>query len=76
MLVANLTAEPQIVRLWDGWLGRRVAIRRLDEHSFEEATNRPLAFRRATPDELLFPTGRLELALLPYAVLRLDSVTA
>jgi hypothetical protein len=76
MLVANLTAEPQIVRLWDGWLGRRVTIRRLDEHSFEEATNRPLDFRRATPDELLFPAGRLELALLPYAVLRLDSVTA
>ncbi|MBL8293714.1 MAG: hypothetical protein JNN08_17850, partial [Bryobacterales bacterium] len=73
MLVANLTAEAQVARLWDGWMGRQVQIRRLDEHSFERACDSPVAYRRATTEQLDFPSGRLEIPLLPYSVIRLDT---
>lgn len=73
MLVANLTADVQVARLWDGWMGRQVQIRRLDEHSFEHAGNSPIPYRRATTEQLDFPSGRLEIPLLPYSVIRLDA---
>lgn len=72
LILANLTPTLQLARLWDGWLGRRVTLRRLDEHSFIDATAKPAAFRNADSEWVQFPSGRLDVALMPYAVVTLD----
>ncbi|MCC6585120.1 MAG: hypothetical protein IT168_00245 [Bryobacterales bacterium] len=72
LMLANLTPTLQVARLWDGWLGRRVTLRRLDEHSFQDATTKAGAFRGADSEWVQFPSGRLDVALMPYGVVTLD----
>ncbi|MBI3679919.1 MAG: hypothetical protein HY235_05925 [Acidobacteria bacterium] len=72
VLVANLTADAQAVRLtWPG--APRVRIKKLDEHSVRAATTAAESWRLQPGDLLAAPGGVLEVALAPYAVARLDS---
>ncbi len=70
-LVANFTPELQFVRWNKSGFGTRVLVKSLDEHSYEEATKTPQAWR-AKPGLLLENSGDLQITLLPYAVLRID----
>ena len=70
LLVANLTADTQVVQVvWDG-LGSAPKLRRLDESSVERAVGDPEAYRSAAGEILTGGKGRL--ALPPFAVWRLD----
>jgi D-apionolactonase len=70
VLLANLTAEPQRCSL--GPLDvSEVALRVLDEATVEHALDDPEAFR-ATRERRPIASGRLELELGPYSVVRLD----
>ena len=70
-VVANFTPELQLVRWNKSGFGARVRVKSLDEHSYEEATKTPHAWR--TKSGLLFEnSGDLLITLLPYAVLRID----
>lgn len=70
ILLANLSARPQIVRVTGAELGGSARVKRLDESSADAAMRQPERFRAETG--LLMETGKggLELFLLPYAVLR------
>ncbi len=73
LLVANMTAEAQTARLRFGSPQKRLAIRRLDEHSVEQATQSPEAWKAAPADTLSSASGTIDLALAPYAVVWLDA---
>jgi len=70
-LVANLTPAAQACVL-AGLDAERVSIRRLDETTFEVASERPDEFR-AHGESVDTPGGRLSVELAPYAVLRVDA---
>jgi hypothetical protein len=70
ILVANLTGDPQDLKIKTGTCTARV--RYLDETTIEQAVRRPEEFRRepgATQDSV---SGKIELKLLPCAVARVD----
>jgi len=70
LLVANLTADAQVLQVaWDG-LGAAPILRRLDEDTVERAVGDPEAYRHAAEETL--GGGDLELELPPFAVWRLD----
>lgn len=69
-LVANLTAEAQRVRL-EG-LGERVAVWTLAATSAEAAIQSPATFRQDATLAMTTVGGKLELALLPYAIACID----
>lgn len=69
-ILANLSPQPQQVTAHN--LSRHVRVRCLDETNAEEAMRSPEDFR-SQEGELREPaSGRLELSLLPYAIVRLD----
>jgi D-apionolactonase len=68
LLIANLTPEPQSVRI-DGLTGE-VAIRRLNAETAELAISDPQKFRSRF--ETISSTGELTLTLAPFEVARLD----
>lgn len=70
VLVANMTAEPQVLRL-RGAPGR-VRARVLDETNAEEVTTAPERFRQQAGEEIEVQTSAMELPLRPYAIARLD----
>ena len=70
ILVANLTGDPQDLKIKTGTCTARV--RYLDETTAEQATRRPEEFRAQTGGQQESVSGKIELKLLPYAVARVD----
>lgn len=72
VLLANLSPEPKLVRVASAELGPFVRVKHLDEHTAVQAMESPEAWRR-DPGLLMqnSPAG-LQLALLPFAVARID----
>ena len=70
ILVANLTGEPQDLKIKTGTCTARV--RYLDETTAEQASRRPEEFRAHTGEQKESVSGKIELKLLPYAVARVD----
>ncbi|HUQ94135.1 MAG TPA: hypothetical protein VM120_20810 [Bryobacteraceae bacterium] len=75
-LLANMTAEPQAVRLVWPSTHQRLALRKLDEHTLRSATESPENWRTQPANTLGLESGTVELSLAPYAVARIDSVEA
>ena len=69
-ILANLTGEPQAVRVQG--LGARVRVRSLDERNAEDAMRWPERFRAQEGDLLETDEGALACELMPYGVLRVD----
>jgi len=72
MLIANLTADAQVVRL--PFAGSRVWMKRLNGGNLMEAMLTPEAFRAKPGDELRLSKEELRLSLLPHELLRLDNL--
>ena len=70
ILVANLTGDPQDLKIKTGTCTARV--RYLDESTAEQATRRPEEFRAHTGGQQESVSGKIELKFLPYAVARVD----
>jgi hypothetical protein len=70
ILVANLTREPQELKIKTGTCTARV--RYLDETTAEEAVRRPEEFRKQTGQPAESVSGKIELKMLPCAVARVD----
>jgi hypothetical protein len=70
LLLANLSGEPQRVRLAD--LGEAVWVKALDETNAEQAMRSPEEFRLQPGTPHRARSGRLELTVRPYAVVRVD----
>jgi hypothetical protein len=71
VILANLSAEAQQVTVRN--LGRQVQIRQLDESNVEAAMQAPEEFRVEQGDLQQTSDGALQLDLLPYAIVRIDS---
>ena len=71
VLLANLGPKLQYVRVRNSKLGGYVRVKRLDEFSGEEAMRYPESFRD-NPGLLQQISNPIEIALLPYAIVRLD----
>ena len=73
LLIANLTPALQYVTVVNSRLGGYVRVKRLDEMSAEEAMDSPERFREK-PGLLHQVEGtQLEISLLPYSTVRVDS---
>lgn len=72
LILANLSPQPQVVRLEGAALPRELTVRGLDLEGVEEALERPLRFLRR-PGHRLLRRGALELPLEPCALLCLDA---
>lgn len=72
LILANLSPQPQVVRLEGDALPRELTVRGLDLEGVEEALERPLRFLRR-PGHRLVRRGALELPLEPCALLCLDA---
>jgi hypothetical protein len=70
VLVANLTTEPQELRIKSGSGTGRV--RYLDESTAETAVRRPEEFRKLPGETQPAVAGKLELKLHPCALARVD----
>jgi hypothetical protein len=70
VLLANM--RPEARRVTAELPAGEARVRTLDERSAEEAMRAPEAFRAREGELLAVKGGRLELALLPYAVARVD----
>jgi D-apionolactonase len=73
VLLANLSAEPQRVVLPN--LSGRVRVRYLDETNAVEAMRSPEKFRQQEGESQQI-SGTLELNLQPYAIARIDTISA
>ncbi|HYP08591.1 MAG TPA: hypothetical protein VER03_20315 [Bryobacteraceae bacterium] len=73
LLVANLTAELQQIRMMNPGFSKAVRVTMLDEHTVAHAMSNPEAFRRQ-PGSLreLGSAAALTISLLPYAYARID----
>ncbi len=75
ILLANLNADSQFVRLIYPSLPQYVRVKRLDETDVEEAMRSPESYR-AAPGLLQQTAGKqLALSLLPFSVCRIDAAT-
>jgi hypothetical protein len=72
LILANLSPQPQVVRLEGAALPRELTVRGLDLEGVEEAAERPLR-SLSRPGHHLLRRGALELPLEPCALLRLDA---
>jgi hypothetical protein len=72
LLLANLSPELQAVRIPNAGLGRAVRVTVLDEHTAGEATRKPEQFRKTAGRMVETGSGTLQIALLPYAVAKID----
>jgi hypothetical protein len=72
LILANLTNEPQQVTLEN--LNEQVQIYHLNETNVETAMQSPEAFRAAPGEAVSTSAGTLEVTLLPYGLVRIDSV--
>ena len=73
LLLANLRADPQTVTV-EG-LSALVKLRVLDETNVEAAMPSPETFRNQAGESIATLNGTLEVTLLPYAVVRIDSTS-
>jgi len=73
VLLANLSPQPQQVTVRN--LGQRVRVRVLDETNALDAVRSPEDFRGQAGQLLATSAGALDLSLLPYAVVRIDSLS-
>jgi hypothetical protein len=73
ILLANLSPEPQSVRVTGANLGRSVRVRFLDETNAEQAMLSPEQFRAEMGEGAQTSQGELELRLRPFAIARIDS---
>jgi hypothetical protein len=74
IVLASLIPTPQRVRIQHG--GRCMRVRLLDERNAEAAMRDPERFRAHAGELLDTPDGSLTLELLPYAIARIDVLTA
>lgn len=72
ILVANLGPDPQYARIVGSGLGPSVRIRRLDEHSYAEATSSPEAYRKSGGQPVTLRSDAIELGLLPFEYVSID----
>jgi hypothetical protein len=70
ILVANLTGEPQDVKIKTGTC--RARVRQLDETNAEAAMRDPETFRAQVDAAKESVAGKIEIKLLPYAIARVD----
>jgi D-apionolactonase len=73
VLVANMTGELQSVLLQS--LSERVRVRTIDETSAPQALSAPELFRARDGDLIRTTKGSLDVTLLPYAVMRIDTAS-
>ena len=73
ILLANLESTPQDVRLVYPGLGAKVRVRQLDETNVEETMRSPESFRSIKGRIAETEDKALQLSLLPYASVRIDS---
>jgi hypothetical protein len=72
VVLANLSPEAQQVRVQN--LSQGVRVRHLNEANAEAAMSSPEDFRAEEGESMQTTGGALELSLLPYAIVRIDSV--
>jgi hypothetical protein len=72
VLLANYSGKLVYCRMSVAGLGRSVLVKRLDEFSAARAMRDPDAFRREAGLRTEVAGGRLEIALLPYSLVRAD----
>lgn len=72
VVVANLTDERAQVRIEN--LSQQVQLRYLNETNMEIAMQAPEAFRAASGEVASTSTGALDLELLPYGLVRIDTL--
>jgi D-apionolactonase len=70
VLAANLTGETQEIKIKSGSV--RASIRYLDETNVEQAMTCPEEFRRSPGAVIEAAAGKLEIALRPFALARID----
>lgn len=73
ILLANLSPEPQSVRVTGANLGRSVRVRFLDETNAEQAMLSPEQFRAEMGEGAQTSQDELELRLRPFAIARIES---
>jgi len=72
VLVANLTAEVQPIVVDGRWLGNQARLVWLDEHSYDGAVRNSGLYGMNRGSLMEASGGKYRLALLPYAVVRMD----
>jgi D-apionolactonase len=70
LLLANLTPEVQYLRITHEVTMPRLSVWTLDEHSAIQAMTKPEEFRE-TPEQGLYDQSPIEIAMLPYAYMKL-----
>lgn len=75
-LIANMTPEPQTVRVAWPSATRRVRVRKLDEYSVRDATLYPEAWRMQQGDLITLAGAGIDVSLAAYGVVRIDTADA
>jgi len=74
LLLANLTADVQYLRIRDEDMLPGANLRTIDERSAIRAMTQPGEFRKSAPRCVSYPSpGEIEIALLPFSYMRVDS---
>jgi hypothetical protein len=76
VLVANLSPQSRYVRIRNAGFGNRIRVLHLDEVSAARAMHSPEEFRGARPGLIETRGDVVEIALLPYALARIDPAEA
>ena len=72
VILANLSPEPQYVRMLHPELTKYVRVKHLNETNAEQAMRSPESFRKDQGLLLQTSGNQIELCLLPYALVRID----
>jgi hypothetical protein len=72
VILANLSPEPQYVRMLHPELTKYVRVKHLNEINVEQAMRSPESFRKDQGLLLQTSANQIELCLLPYALVRID----
>ena len=72
VILANLSPEPQYVRMLHPELTKYVRVKHLNEINVEQAMRSPESFRKDQGLLLQTSGNQIELCLLPYALVRID----
>jgi hypothetical protein len=76
IVVANMSPQSRYVRIRNAGFGKRIRVLHLDEVSAARAMHSPEEFRGARPGLIETRGDVIEIALLPYAVARIDPAEA
>ncbi len=74
IILANLTSEPQVIRLRTHAHARTFQVKIVDEHTGEWAMSSPEAFRAAAGELMAIEEEGTALHLSPFAMMRLDRI--